>query len=69
MPVYDVLLRCWELDSALRPDAAALVTALSAMAAISCVVAGADAAGTALACGAVNAGLFVLVAVCVCVKA
>jgi hypothetical protein len=43
--------------------------ALSAMAAISCVVAGADAAGTALACGAVNAGLFVLVAVYVCVKA
>ncbi len=35
--------------------------ALSAVAAMSCVVAGTDAAGTALACGAVNAGLFVLV--------
>ena len=37
--------------------------ALSAVAAIGCVVAGADLAGTALACGAFNAGLFVLMAV------
>ena len=41
--------------------------ALSAVAAISCVVAGADAAGTVLACGAVNAGLFVLVVMIVSV--
>ena len=43
--------------------------AVSAVAAISCVVAGAGAAGTALACGAVNAGLFVLLAVYCSVKA
>ena len=43
--------------------------AISAVAAIGCVVAGADSAGTAHACGAFNAGLFVLVAVYIGVKA
>jgi hypothetical protein len=36
--------------------------AVSAVAALGCVVVGADDAGTARTCGAVNAGLFVLVA-------
>ena len=39
--------------------------AVSAVAALGCAVAGADAAGTVRACGAVNAGLLVLVAICV----
>jgi hypothetical protein len=43
--------------------------AISAVAAIGCIVAGADDAGTALACGAVNAGLFGLLAVYCSVKA
>jgi hypothetical protein len=42
--------------------------AVSAVAALGCVVVGADDAGTARTCGAVNAGLFVLVAVYCSVK-
>ena len=40
---------------------------VSAVAAFGYIVAGADAAGTVLACGAVNAGLFVLVVMIVSV--